>query len=366
MWLIIICAFIGIGLRLVLAFFFYGNFDQSSYELVVGIMRRGGNIYAETRRYNYSPVWAYVLLSLSTLSDTLNLPFHFVVRTFLSLADTLNGVLIGLISAKVTGRSFSKGALIYLLNPVAILIVGYHGQFDTLAVLPLLCAAYLALEPKHAWWPIWLLGTISLLIKHITIFEIWLLFVYSAGVRRAQLMSAATGMVFIASLLPFAVGATSGIAKHVFAYTPIPNTFGLGILLPMALSVPIFFVVMVLLPLIAERLRLPLVQALELGFVLMLTLIFSIGEQYFILPILVGSIFASRWYWAYTAVTTIFLLGSENNLHLPFVPSIWNTVWLVLLGWALSYFVTWKTASGARADPNPRSHASYTSTNSPS
>jgi hypothetical protein len=71
-------------------------------------------------------------------------------------------------------------------------------------------------------------------------------------------------------------------------------------------------------------------------------LIYGIGEQYFLLPIIWGSIFASRWYWAYTLVATVFLAGSPNNIDLPYLPALWNTVWLVVTGWLLSYVLTVK------------------------
>ncbi len=55
-----------------------------------------------------------------------------------------------------------------------------------------------------------------------------------------------------------------------------------------------------------------------------------------------GSIFASRWYWAYTLVATVFFAGSPNNIDLPYLPALWNTVWLVVTGWLLSYVLTVK------------------------
>lgn len=79
------------------------------------------------------------------------------------------------------------------------------------------------------------------------------------------------------------------------------------------------------------------VKAMELSFVGLLVFIYGIGEQYFLLPIIWGSIFASRWYWAYTAVATVFLVGSPNNIDLPYILALWNTIWAVVTGWLLSY-----------------------------
>ena len=57
----------GTIIRLILAGAVFGNFDMDSYEIVVGIVHKGGNVYAETDRYNYSPVWFMVLLALKRI-----------------------------------------------------------------------------------------------------------------------------------------------------------------------------------------------------------------------------------------------------------------------------------------------------------
>jgi hypothetical protein len=58
-------------------------------------VRHGGNGYAETARYNYSPVWSWLLLSFSLLADLLHLPLHVIVRGSLALIGG-NAMLRGL------------------------------------------------------------------------------------------------------------------------------------------------------------------------------------------------------------------------------------------------------------------------------
>lgn len=132
---------LGLGLRLFLAVSFRGNYDETSYEIVSGIVRRSGNVYAETARYNYAPPWAPVLGLAGGAADRLGIVLHTVIRGFLSLVDVWNAGLIGLIVASQAGKRRGQlAAVSYLLNPVAILIVGYHGQFETLAAVPLFAA----------------------------------------------------------------------------------------------------------------------------------------------------------------------------------------------------------------------------------
>lgn len=113
----------GFALRLTLAIVTRPNFDLQSYGIVSAIVSNGGNVYAQTNRYNYSPLWSFVVTALAG-SPTL-------IRMFLSIVDVGNALLIG----KLYG---TKVGAFYALNPVSIFIVGYGGQFETLAALPVL------------------------------------------------------------------------------------------------------------------------------------------------------------------------------------------------------------------------------------
>ncbi|MEO8285124.1 MAG: hypothetical protein ABI670_01660 [Chloroflexota bacterium] len=84
---IVYAAMVGLILRMLLAAQPMFNFDIESYTIVAGIMRHGGNVYVETDRYNYSPIWFNVLNILSYLP----IAFPFAVRGFLSIVDMFNG-----------------------------------------------------------------------------------------------------------------------------------------------------------------------------------------------------------------------------------------------------------------------------------
>ena len=44
-------------------------------------MRSGGNVYAETSRYNYSPIWSFLLAGLDGMGNHLSWPDHATIRT---------------------------------------------------------------------------------------------------------------------------------------------------------------------------------------------------------------------------------------------------------------------------------------------
>ncbi len=231
--LLVLVGVVGLALRLFLAATFYGNFDQQSYELVVEIMRHGDNLYAETTRYNYAPPWALMLLGLSLAADGLQLPFHLVVRSFLSLVDGGNALLVGLIAARL-GHDGVRSAIAYWLNPIPILIVGFQGQFDTLALLPVLTAVWLVSQapqrPAVGW--IWLLCTGALLIKHLIVFQVWTLLLILLPRRHALLAFGGALLVWLLSFAFFLPAGVEGILANVFAYNGWVGVYGVGRLFP--------------------------------------------------------------------------------------------------------------------------------------
>src|SRR6266542_167917 len=167
---------LGILVRLVLAWVFGSivtdfptAYDHRSYELVAAIMERGGNVYAETYRYNYSPVWAFVLLGCSWVASWLGAPLAFVVRALLTLVDVANAGLIARLAADGHGswrRRWVPAFGVAFLNPASVILTGTHGQFENLAALPLLAAVCLAtrVRPARAVL-VWGLGAIALVVK---------------------------------------------------------------------------------------------------------------------------------------------------------------------------------------------------------
>lgn len=335
---------IGVGLRAFLAVAFSGNFDETSFEVVADIERRGGNIFSETSRYNYAPLWAVLLHGFDLVAVRFDLPLHTVVRSALTFVDLVNAALIGVIGWRVAGRDPRIAFASYLLNPVAILVVGYHGQFETLAALPLLAAVALDAQGTRRW----VLGTLSVVLKHIFAFQVWLLFVYGFRPIRATMLAALSGVVFIATFIPYLPDGGPGILRNVFGYSGLHGFYGLSSVLPFEAAAAVCIATLVALPLAMRSSGLDLAAGMRLSSVTMLAVIYGIGEQYFLIPILFAAPFGGRWYWTYSAVATLFLLASPNNLHLIDLPPLWNAVWIVTLAWTAALAVGAGRGRGAR------------------
>jgi len=303
-----------------------------AYMIDVEILRHGGNIYSEFIYYNYSPVWAYLLLFLSYLSEWLKLSFPFVVRFSLSIVDIANAILIYLISENIrpgTGRlSFAA----YMLNPGAALIVTLHGQFDTLAMLPILLAMHL--RNRHPSTLLtWVLGTLSILFKQITLFFVLTLYVFTAkNWRRSIIMILASGIIFLLSFVPFW---NDRIIDQVFGYQGGLGIFGLTVVLPPALVKALFLLIMSFAPYLS---RYQLKHTLPVGMLTSVLFFFvfipGFFAHYIILLLIVGAILVDYWYLALSLVSLdlIWLYIYGTSFTLPVRLMVWPLIVARLVG----------------------------------
>lgn len=338
--LVWIALLVGVGARLALAAAFHGNFDEQSYEIVAAIMRRGGNVYTETTRYNYTPLWAYVLLGLDQLRVLTGLPLHLLVRSLLTAVDVANAALLAAIASRVGSVRPSLAFAAYLLNPVAVILVGYHGQFETLASLPLLLAALAPVERRRLPW---VLGTTALIVKHITVFSVWSLFVNAYGHRRALPLAVLSAVAFALTFAPFVPGGGDAILLNVLGNAGKCCWYGIAAFMPRFVAFALFAGIMTALPLLLpERLLSPRIAAFRLAAVALLAVIPGFADQYLLLPVVFGAWAPGYAYWAYSAVATLFLIASPDNVGAfpPLEPWLAQLAWLCACAWAIALLRT--------------------------
>lgn len=119
---------------------FFSNFDIESYIQIADLVHRGLNIYANTFRYNYGPIWAGVVWVVRIVGrevgyETLD-QFHLLIAGVLSAAD------VGIAILLARREAFGVAAL-FILSPVSVIITGYFSQFDNVAILFALASWYL-------------------------------------------------------------------------------------------------------------------------------------------------------------------------------------------------------------------------------
>lgn len=213
------------------------NFDFDSYVIVAEIMKQGGNIYAETTRYNYGPIWFSLLDALNQITSALpDNPFLFrkVLVTFLTVVDV--GILVILL--RMYGIAV---AAFFFLNPISIFTTGTHHQFDNLALFLGLCSVLIigrTLKDRLSWRTIIglvILG-VSLITKHIFfLFPLWLA-VKQKGWGNKMIVFFVPPLLFIGSFLPFWREGASGILQNVVLYSSFENAPFWNLLLPSFVS----------------------------------------------------------------------------------------------------------------------------------
>jgi hypothetical protein len=347
-----LAAFMAILARLAFGARSPGNYDIESYKVVVRLIETGQSVYANTARYNYGPLWSWLLWCLWKLAGlfTSANAFHFCVSALLTLVD----MALAFILAR---RYTPQAALFFLTCPISILITGVHGQFDNLAVLVGLCA-WLLIEPDEPERPLGrlmvgaaLLG-LSISIKHILVFfPLWILLCprFGSWPRRVMFVGVAW-LVFALGFAPWLADPASrnGIVEHVLLYRSKEN---LGIMsqfasLLMTLGRVVSWKPIVhSLPMACWCLALMVIgwwtgqqRPRELFFaylVAMVGLSPAMADQYLAIPLVACALAYRYWpVWLYSAVATVYLLCSRDNLalfHLPFILFLPAQLCLLLL-----------------------------------
>ncbi len=326
--------------RLVLAVGFRGNYDSESFRIVADAVLSGQNVYASTERYNYSPVWAFVVAGIWKLTRPDFARFVLLLGLLATAADLAGAALVKRIALRL-GRSPGQAryaALLFFANPVAALAAGAHGQFDGLALLPLLGAILVALgrdglADRQRRGRVSALLAASLLVKHVTAFHP---FLFWRRLRRPGLSDAALLVpyaAFAASFLPFA-GAAGDIWRNVVVYgakgaKPSALTALLEIpanARPVLLAI---FLAAVVWALRAGR-REELPRAALLLWLTMLVALPTYGIQYLVWPLAVGALYPSAGLGLYVLAGAIF-----------------HSTWSLEVTWPISVsaLATWLAAS---------------------
>lgn len=219
----------GLGARLLAATRGH-NYDVDSDQIISDIVNHGGNVYAATTRYNYGPVWFNILHALSLLARHNAVVLRYFIAGFLALVDV--GIFF------VLRRRFGNlVAALFFLNPVSILITGYHSQFDNLAVLLGLLAMLLVGDEfdrplgRRKYFGLIVLG-ISLTTKHLLfVFPFWLA-IKQKGFFQKLAMVLTPLAVFALSFVPYWHEGKQGIIRNVFSYRSFTNDFFYNLFVP--------------------------------------------------------------------------------------------------------------------------------------
>lgn len=328
---------------------FSGNYDFVSYAQVVAILRSGGDLYGEAVRYNYSPVWAHLLVGLDSLAGRLGCSFGAAVGGFLTAADAATALVLHRLAGG--GRKGGAAALLFFANPVSIFVTSFHLQFDNVAILFLLVAVWCAGRPALSRAGAVAALSVSILVKHVTVFFAPLFLARPGRKGLGPVATLVPYAVFGAAFLPY-WRSWPGIRANVIGYRSLAEDYGVAMLraipgAPAWLPTAVFVAAVAAALFLLRRVELP--RACLLLFLVMLLCVPGICEYYFVWPIALGALFGGTGYAVFTVVVASFFLGSPDGLGLPLthLPG-WHGVWWSVLLWLL-----WEVRRLAPRAPRP-------------
>ena len=330
------------------------RYDLGSFRIVAGILERGGGVYRETTRYNYSPVWAGVLWVLAGVAKGLGTSLDRAVTSLLLAGDAATALLLARI-ARARGEPRVRAlftALLFFANPVSVLTSSRLAMFDNLSVLFLLVAVRaMGTVPARKAGAVAGMAA-SLLVKHVTWFHPLLL-----PRRREPRVGLPVALLpyalFLASFLPF-WQSWDRIRKQVFGYQSMGEPYGTEPLrfLP---GFPAWGTAAICVAAALAAAGWLWFREVEFGraslllFLVVLLFAPGIAVYYFVWPIALGALYPSAGYAVYTAIVSLFLIHSPDALgiELPHLPG-WSGPW-----WAIVFWLLWeiRTLSGAGRGP---------------
>ena len=201
------------------------NYDFDSCVIIGNIASDFGNVYTRTHRYNYGPVFYFligILYHFSQLIPNSNIVFRYLIVLMLTLVDILLAVLV---YSKYKSRF---AACLFIINPISIIITGVHHQFDNIAILLALCAIeFYNNEESFGKKDIVfiLLFALSLITKHVFyLFIVWIMFRTELTLKKRLAYTVIPVFLFLLSFAPFFRGdGARGIINNVFLYRSFNN-----------------------------------------------------------------------------------------------------------------------------------------------
>lgn len=198
--------------------------DVAAYRNHVELLRLGQSVYQQAQVYPYFPGWLEIEWLSWLLSTAVHVEFWIVIRMVIVVADLLTCFALWWAASRYFGGSRGRWvAVIYALNPIAILISGYHGQFDALPTLLAIVAAGLLAQPIRAGFSGVLLGLAVAVKPSPALLGPIFLRAPNLSTRQRILFAGASGLAFFAVVLALAGNQTVDAFVNVLGYGGVPD-----------------------------------------------------------------------------------------------------------------------------------------------
>jgi len=292
------------------------NYDFDSYKIVVAANAEGLTPW-QTNRYNYGPIWSYLLRFFDYSGNRVGFGFRYQIVGLLTTADLVITYFIYKTKSWVL-------ALLFFVNPISIIISGFHNQFDNLAIA-IVCLSVLIYKKidmdnlgLNDVLVVVLLG-LSLTTKHIFIFFIpWIAMRQHTNSKRLFYLSIPI-LIPLASMVPYLGSSWDSIKTNVLLYrsynnAPFWNLLGIHYGRSNQLASILFISLMFVTGYFLRKSSID--QSFFYYCVFMVAFSSSIANQYLAISV-VGAIGMMNYGYAlYVLYGTFWLVTSADGLHL--------------------------------------------------
>lgn len=318
---------VGIGLR----FFTMSlgcNFDFESYCIVGELASSLKNVYENTYRYNYGPLFLIIQGIFYFVASHVSVDYISTYRVFIVFFLMLGDLGISVFLKK---KYSFWSAVFFFLNPISIIISGFHNQFDNIAVLLMLVASLYFNEEekfgkKDALFILFM--SLSLIMKHIFfLFPFWLL-IRKGNQKLFKRFAYAClpPFFFLLSFIPFIWNnptAREMIKYTVFFYKSNNNAPLLkGVYDLLGISEERYFIVFVVLLCITIFIfrEKEIYEAIFIYTVALVTFSSAVTSQYLAIPVAAICVYKNKLKWAYLLIVAFYFMYWEGELGWNWIP----------------------------------------------
>ena len=228
---------LGVGLvaRLAWAFTTVGvSFDVQAYSLVREALAGDAlQVYSETGRWPYPPGYFAWILTSAGIEDVTGLSFSDLIQVPPILADLAIAWIVQdeLGRRGAAERTRLAAAALVALGPAFFVISGYHGQIDSIAILPAVAGVLLwqrSDDPRRALWVGLLIGVGGLL-KTVPLIALLALLPSARSWREGATLVGAAAALPVLAFLPFLLADPAGV-EEALRYRGVPGVGGISLL----------------------------------------------------------------------------------------------------------------------------------------
>lgn len=219
--------------RVILAFNLFGTPDTLNGEASINKFLNGFSFYG-TDKFTYPPLWLYMLLGIDYLSKAMHIHFHILIHLPAIIFDVFLALLIYKVFLRKNNeiKSFTK-TLFFVLNPISILVSGYHGQIDNIWIFWSILAYFFITQTSSKYKNIYAAMSLSIGIC-LKVFPIIFVPLFLKDIKLIKdkiLFTVLSLCLLILSLIPILVYDRDNFLKSFVNYTIEHNYWGFSFFL---------------------------------------------------------------------------------------------------------------------------------------